>query len=63
MQPCTSPELKRGSQARFTSSLPNFWMSSAAPAWRPTTIIRLGSAREIICRYMPTISDGSPKPP
>ena len=50
MLPCTSPETKRGSHFCLISSLPNCWMSLAAPVWRPTTIIRLGSAREIISK-------------
>ncbi len=63
MQPWTSPEVKRGSQARFTSSLPYFSMSLAAPVWRPTTVIRLVSARESISSTMPFTSAGSAKPP
>ena len=50
MQPSTSPEAKRGSHFRFSSSLPYFSMSLAAPDCRPTIIIRLASARESISR-------------
>jgi hypothetical protein len=31
-----------------------------SPVWSPTTIIKLGSAREIISRKMPLSSAGSP---
>jgi hypothetical protein len=61
--PCTSPDVKRGSHFALSSLLAYFSMSPATPACRPTTVIRLVSAREIISRYIAFSMPGSAAPP